>query len=92
MKNGITLFLWRLHPNQEEERQIVLLSLVDAAKLLSIVYPNGKDARAAQKQLKHVNKNLPVSKAVKDTIQAIEISVIAAIAVTTSSSNQSNSS
>ncbi|QQK74913.1 GPP34 family phosphoprotein [Salicibibacter cibarius] len=77
--------------NQGDERYIVLLSLIEASKLLSIVYPTGKEAQAAQKQLKHVNKNLPVSKAVKETIQAIEVSVIAAIAVTTTSSNQSNS-
>ncbi|QQK79030.1 GPP34 family phosphoprotein [Salicibibacter cibi] len=77
--------------NQEDERHIVLLSLIEASKLLSIVYPNGKEARAVQKQLKHVNKNLPVSKAVKEIIQAIDVAIIAAIAVTTTSSNQSNS-
>ncbi|GAK03517.1 hypothetical protein JCM19037_1851 [Geomicrobium sp. JCM 19037] len=78
--------------NREEERLIVLLSLIDASKLLGIVYPDSKEERSVRKHLKQVNKDLPVSKAVYETIMAIEASVVIAVTAASTAANSSNSS
>lgn len=61
-----------------EERTVVLMSLIHASNLLRIIFPNSKEAREAEKHIKQLNKYLPVSSAVKETIDSINVSIFAA--------------
>ncbi|MDY7221331.1 GPP34 family phosphoprotein [Halalkalibacterium halodurans] len=75
-----------------QERTLVLLSLVNACDLLRQVFDR-QEARVVKKQVKHLTKDVPVSKAVKEMVDAINASVVLAItsaAVVTSSSSSSN--
>ncbi|MFD1417123.1 GOLPH3/VPS74 family protein [Oceanobacillus jeddahense] len=63
---------------KEEERIIVLMSLVHVSSLLRIVFPDQKEAKRAEKQIKQLSKNLPVSKAVKATIDSINTAIFTA--------------
>ncbi|GIO23382.1 GPP34 family phosphoprotein [Oceanobacillus sp. J11TS1] len=63
---------------KEEERIVVLISLVHVSSLLRIVFPDRKEAKQAEKQIKQLSKNLPVSQAVKTTIDSINATIFAA--------------
>ncbi|MFD1453557.1 MULTISPECIES: GOLPH3/VPS74 family protein [Oceanobacillus] len=63
---------------KEEERIVVLMSLVHISSLLRIVFPERKEAKWAEKQIKQMSKNLPVSKAVKATLDSINAAIFAA--------------
>ncbi|PIC66198.1 hypothetical protein CSV71_05530 [Sporosarcina sp. P21c] len=67
-------------PLVKEERTIVLMSLIYASSLLRIVFPNSKEAGEAEKQIKQLNKDLPISSAVKATIDSINMSIFASSA------------
>ncbi|WP_080875647.1 GOLPH3/VPS74 family protein [Oceanobacillus timonensis] len=63
---------------KEEERVVVLMSLVHVSSLLRIVFPDRKEAKRAEKQIKQLSKNLPVSKSVKATIDSMNAAIFAA--------------
>ncbi|GGP13047.1 GOLPH3/VPS74 family protein [Oceanobacillus neutriphilus] len=63
---------------KEEERIVVLMSLVYISNLLRIVLPERKEAKRAEKQIKEMSKNLPVSKAVKATLDSTNAAIFAA--------------
>lgn len=54
------------------------MSLVHISSLLRIVFPERKEAKWAEKQIKQMSKNLPVSKAVKATLDSINAAIFAA--------------
>lgn len=64
----------------KEERTVVLMSLIFASNLLSIIFPVSKEAREAEKQIEQLIKYLPYSNAVKETIDSINVSILAASA------------
>lgn len=59
---------------------VLLMSLVHISNLLHIVFPERKEANRAEKQIKQMSKDLPVSKAVKATIDSINAAILAASA------------
>jgi len=64
----------------KEERIVVLMSLVHASSLLRIGFTDRKEAREAEKQIKELNKYLPIPEATKRIIDSINVSVFAAAA------------
>ncbi|UUI03926.1 GPP34 family phosphoprotein [Oceanobacillus jeddahense] len=64
--------------DKEEERVVVLMSLVHVSNLLRIVFPDRKEVKRTEKQIKQLSKNLPVSKAVKVTIDSINTAIFTA--------------
>ncbi|MCT1902607.1 hypothetical protein [Oceanobacillus sojae] len=56
------------------------MSLVHISNLLHIVFPERKEAKRAEKQIKQMSKDFPVSKAVKATIDSINAAILAASA------------
>lgn len=75
----------------EQERTLVLLSLVNVCNLLGQVFEQ-QEARVVKKQLKHLTKELPVSAAVKQIVDSINASVIAAVSASAAASAAASSS
>lgn len=62
----------------EDAEIIILMTLVNASNLLRIIFPNGKEAREVERQIKELNQNLPISQAIKATVDSVNMSVLAA--------------
>lgn len=59
---------------------IILLALVYHSNLLRIVFPEKSEAKEVERFVKKMNEDLPVSKSVKQIIEAVNTSVLAAAA------------
>jgi hypothetical protein len=68
-----------------EEDDLILLSFIRPAKLLSRLYPDRHKRKDAEKKLKNILIDNPVSKSVEDAISAAQ-AVAASIAITTATS------
>ncbi|RQW20327.1 GPP34 family phosphoprotein [Bacillus sp. C1-1] len=78
--------------NKTEERHLMLLSLLQSSKLVDIVFTDRNEVKKIEKQVKHLNKNLPLSKSVKMATEFIDTSITMAIATAVVTSTTSSSS
>lgn len=79
--------------NSNEEKTIVLMSLLQGSGLIKNVYENRSEARLVEKEIKRITKDLPVTKAVKKVLDSVHIDlIVAATTAHTAYSSDSSSS